>query len=374
MAVLTDQLIDNLIDNLIDQLIDQHCHLVFAGELDQPAFEQLCTEAGTPAPAGTSHADSQLGLAVRRWCAPVLGLEPHSPLPAYLQRRAELGAAEASRRLLRAAGLSGLLVDTGLTGDGFVDLGWLGEAAAAPVREVVRLERVAEQLAGWRPAEFPDAYRAALASAAAGAVAVKSVLAYRHGFDIEPARPADAEVAAAAGRWHGGRLTDPVLLRFVLWCGVDTGLPVQVHCGFGDRDLALPRANPALLQPFLALAEPAGCPVVLLHCYPYHREAGWLASVYGQVHVDVGLTLSHTGARAAAVLGEYCELAPFGKLLFSTDAYGLAELYPVGAAQFVEAITAVLGSWLRAGAISAADAERFAAMVAAGNARRLYGL
>ena len=364
-------------DGLVDGLVDGHCHLVFAGELDQPDFEQLCTEADTPAPPGTSHADSQLGFAVRRWCAPALDLDPHSPLPAYLRRRAELGSVEANRRLLRAAGLTQLLVDTGIAGVGFLDPAGLSAAAAVPVREVVRLESVAESLvATSSPAAFPDAYRAALRSAAASAVAVKSVLAYRHGFDIDPTRPAERAVVEAAARWlaGGGRLADPVLLRFVLWCGVDTGLPVQLHSGFGDRDLALPQANPALLQPFLTEAEPAGVPIVLLHCYPYHREAGWLASVFGQVYVDVGLTLSHVGARAAAVLGEFCELAPFGKLLFSTDAYGLAELYLVGAAQFREALDAVLRSWRERDAIGAPDAERVAAMIAAGNARRVYRL
>jgi predicted TIM-barrel fold metal-dependent hydrolase len=115
-------------------------------------------------------------------------------------------------------------------------------------------------------------------------------------------------------------------------------------------------------------------PVVLLHCYPYHREAGWLASVFAHVYADIGLTMSHVGARAAAVLGEFCELAPFGKLIFSTDAYGLAELYLVGAAQFGHAIEGLLGGWRRDGALSAPDAERFASMIASGNARRVYRL
>src|SRR5256884_226200 len=85
------------------------------------------------------------------------------------------------------------------------------------------------------------------------------------------------------------RLDEPVLLRFVLWCGIDRGLPVQIHTGFGDRDLRLGAADPALLQRFLAAAEPSGVPIVLLHCYPYHRSAGWLAQVFPQVYVDVGL-------------------------------------------------------------------------------------
>jgi len=45
-------------------------------------------------------------------------------------------------------------------------------------------------------------------------------------------------MAEAAGRWLAGieqggsvRVTDPVLLRHLLWTGVERGLPVQVHTG-----------------------------------------------------------------------------------------------------------------------------------------------
>jgi predicted TIM-barrel fold metal-dependent hydrolase len=156
----------------------------------------------------------------------------------------------------------------------------------------------------------------------------------------------------------------------VLWAGVGTGLPLQVHTGFGDRDLALRTADPALAQPFLAAVR---VPVVLLHCYPYHRQAGWLAQVYPHVSVDVGLTVGHLGVRAGAVLGEYFELAPFGKVLFSTDAYLLPELYLVGAAQFRHALRGLLDGWLRDGAVPAADVERIEGLVGSGNARRVYG-
>jgi len=160
----------------------------------------------------------------------------------------------------------------------------------------------------------------------------------------------------------------------VLWCGVDRGLPVQIHTGFGDRDLRLAAADPAVLQPFLAAAEPRGVPIVLLHCYPYHRQAGWLAQVFPHVYVDVGLTVGQVGARADAVIGEFCELTPFPKLLFSTDGYALPELYLVGAAQFRRSFGRLLRAWVAEGAMPAGDAVRVAGMVGAGNARRLYRL
>ena len=298
----------------------------------------------------------------------------------YLARRAELGPEDVAHRLLRAAALSHVLVDTGLDGPALAPPGDVARAAGAEFREVVRLERVAERLAerGVSPAGFASAYVAALAKATVGAVAVKSVLAYRHGLHIDPARPALSEVRTAARRWLARpgppRLDEPVLLRFVLWCGIDRGLPVQIHTGFGDRDLRLAAADPALLQQFLAAAEPSGVPIVLLHCYPYHRHAGWLAQVFPQVYVDLGLTVAQVGARADAVVGEFCELAPFGKLLFSTDGYGLPELYLMGAAQFRHSFGRLLAGWVADAAVPATDAARVATMVGSDNARRLYKL
>ena len=83
---------------------------------------------------------------------------------------------------------------------------------------------------------------------------------------------------------------------------------------------------------------------------------------------------SAPGARAAAVLAEILELAPFGKILFSSGAHGLPELHVVGARLFREALARVLGGWVAEGAWSLADAQRVAGLIAAGNARRVYGL
>jgi hypothetical protein len=362
------------------RLVDGHCHSILAGAPDPAAFALAASEADVAPPPGISLLDGPVGLAIRRWCAPVLDLPAGAPLEVYLARRAELGAEEVRRRLLQAAALSHVLVDTGLDGPALAPPAEVARAAGAEYHEVVRLERVAERLAdrGVSPSGFAAAYVAALKAATADAVAVKSVLAYRHGLLIDPARPAPAAIRTAARRWLArpgpARLDEPVLLRFVLWCGIDRGLPVQVHTGFGDRDLRLVAADPALLQRFLAAAEGSGVPIVLLHCYPFHRQAGWLAQVFPQVYVDVGLTVAQVGARADAVIGEFCELAPFGKLLFSTDGYGLPELYLVGAAQFRHSLGRLLTGWVADGAVPAADAARVAEMVGAGNARRLYGL
>ncbi len=358
-------------------MIDQHCHSITLADLDDAAFASLLTESDRPPAPGTSPFDSSLGLAVRRWCAPALGLPAHAPMADYLARRRELGPAEAARRLLATTGISHCFVDTGLTaaaGHPLLPMATLTELSGAQVREVVRLESIAEPIdapaAGWAAA-----VEAALRTAAASAIAFKSVLAYRHGLAIPAECPHPAEVTRAAATHHPGRrLTDPVLLRQLLWTAVDLGLPLQLHTGFGDPDLTLHRADPSLLTDFIRAVEPTGTPLVLLHAYPYHRQAAWLAQAFPHVYADLGLTLSYAGPRAATVLGEYLELAPFGKLLFSTDAYGLPELYAVGAAQYRHALARLLTDWQSDGACTAADADRITRLVSSENARRLYGL
>ncbi|MEU4300403.1 amidohydrolase family protein [Kitasatospora aureofaciens] len=364
-------------------LVDHHCHSVVAAELTDDALAGLLTESDRPPAPGCSPFDSALGLAVRRWCPPVLGLPAHAPAAEYLARRRELGAAEATRRLLAAARLDTCLVDTGLTaaaGRELLPLTELAGATGAVVREVVRLESVAETVASGAE-DWPRAVGEALAAAATGAVAVKSVLAYRYGLAVPAERPARPAVVAAAGaRLRDGRarLADPVLLHHLLWTAVDVcaelGLPLQLHTGFGDPDLTLHRADPSLLADFVRAAEPSGVPLVLLHGYPYHRQAAWLAQAFPTVYTDLGLTASYTGPRVAAVLGEMLELVPFGKLLFSTDAYGLPELFSVGAAQFRYGLGMLLSDWQAGGACSAPDARRLARLIAADNARRLYAL
>jgi predicted TIM-barrel fold metal-dependent hydrolase len=356
-------------------LIDPHCHGVGGGALDRAQLESFLTESDRPPPAGCSTFDSSLGLAVRRLCAPTLDLPAGADPTAYLERRAELGPEEANRRLLRAAGLEGMLVDTGLRGGGLLDPAELGRLSGAVTHEVVRVESLAEAVAarGVGAAEFVSAFAAALAEHATSAVAFKSIIAYRHGLDFDPRPPSPAEVARAADRWlarGGGRLDDAVLLRHILWEAVGTGMPVQLHTGFGDPDEDLRRCDPALLTEFLRACEGTGSSILLLHCYPYHRQAAYLVSVLPHVYFDLGLTIPYVGRRAAAVLAEALELAPFHKLLYSSDAHGLAELFLAGAAGFREA----LGDVLTALGLTDSDRDRIADMIGRGNARRVYGL
>jgi len=359
-------------------LVDHHCHGLITRDLDRPEFESLLTEAAAPSALGGSLFDSQIGFALRRHCPPLLDLEPHADPDAYLERRAELGAAEVNRRLLAATGTQTFLVDTGYLPEPITTPAELAALTGGQGREIVRLELVAAEVLEQAGAgAFPEAFRTELARRCATAVGVKSIAAYRAGLALGGQRPTDLAVTAAADRLlkaGSTRVADPVLHEFLVWSGIDLQMPVQFHVGYGDADTDLHRGDPLLMTDLLRATEPHGVPIMLLHTYPFHRNAGFLAQVFGHVFADVGLATHNLGARSSALIPELLELAPFGKVLFSSDAFGLAELYLLGTVLFRRGLGGYLQQGTDDGAWTAADAQRVAAMIGSGNARRAYRL
>ncbi|GAA2796759.1 amidohydrolase family protein [Saccharopolyspora taberi] len=358
-------------------LLDQHCHGVRDADLDRVGFELLMTEGDLP----RAPFESMLGVTLRRLCAPVLDLAPHAAAEDYLTRRRELGWREVTRRLLRASGTTTWLVDTGFATAELTGLAEFGELAAGSVREIVRLEAVAEDVAatGVAAGGFADAVERELRARAADAAGLKSVVAYRTGLEVPERRPSPATVACAASRWlsaGGGRLADPDLLGWLVHLGAEIGaelaLPLQFHTGFGDPDLHLLGADPARLTGLLKSTRDTGVTVVLLHCWPYHRNAAYLAQVFPHVLVDLGLTIPHVGARAAAVLAETLEIAPWRAVCYSSDGYGLPELHHLGAVVWREQCGRLVDQWIAEGVLTSGDAERLVAGIAASNAARAY--
>ncbi|WP_405139858.1 amidohydrolase family protein [Sphaerisporangium sp. NBC_01403] len=364
-------------------LVDHHVHGALRGPVERPAFEELITESDRPIPQWMTQLDSQLGFAIRRHCAPLLGLEPSASADDYWAARSAVAPGELAGTFLRASGTDHWLVETGYKGDQILSPAEMASASGARVDEVVRLEAVLEELAGTAPSAggLRDGFREALRQRTRGAVGLKSIVAYRYGFDFDPARPTDAEVRKAAGDWlreigkgAAPHVDDPVLLRMLLWEGVETGLPLQLHTGYGDPDVELHRSDPLLLTRWLKAVEHTGSDILLLHCYPFQRNAGYLAQVFPHVYFDVGLAINYTGARSDAIVAESLELAPFAKVLYSSDAWGPPELHYLGALLWRRGMTRALTAWVEEGEWTPADAVRVATMIGRSNAARVYGL
>ncbi len=355
-------------------LIDQHAHGCWLSAGDRSRFENALNEANVaPLADFDSGFDTQLGFAVRAHCAPLLGLAQHAEPEDYWERRSQHTEAGLARIFLRAAGVSDWLIDTGYA-EGVADVAHIAEVSANRTHEVVRLEQVAEQAAD-SPGDYASAFEQILRRRTQTAVGTKSVLAYRDGFDGDLTEPSAAEVASAAARWRddgGRRVTDRVLLRFGLHQALRVGKPLQFHVGFGDRDCDLHKANPLLLLDFLR--QSGDTPIVLLHCYPYEREAGYLAQAFNNVYLDGGLSTNHLGARSPAFIARLLELAPFRKIIYSSDGFGPAELHYLGTRLWRNGIQRVLGRFVADGDWSASDAMRVVDLIARRTAARIYRL
>ena len=223
------------------------------------------------------------------------------------------------------------------------------------------------------PADFADVVRERLR--ASDAVGAKSIAAYRCGLGLP--RPEPDRGRAATAPLAGGR-PDPVGgpggERWLAWTAVEVGLPLQVHVAYGDSDLDLADCDPLRLTAFLRATQDRGVPVLLLHNYPFHRNAAYLGQVFDHVYMDVGLATHNTGALSASLMREALELVPFGKLLFSTDAYGLAELYLLGSDALPARADAGPRRAGRRRRAARPDADRVARLVGHENARRVYRL
>ncbi|MHB2018160.1 MAG: amidohydrolase family protein [Candidatus Xenobia bacterium] len=249
------------------------------------------------------------------------------------------------------------------------------------VRRIVRLEQVAERLMAQIQefSEFVEAYRQSLLERTPDTVAFKTIAAYRCGLSLPMATAQEAEAVFKASReTQAKRLTNPHLIGFLLTQALDVAsydsVPIQVHTGFGDQDLHLTYANPLLLRPWMEDARWGQVPFVLLHAaYPYVREAAWLASILPNVYVDIGLAVPSLSVQGMqAIVRMLLELAPYTRVLYSSDAGAIPELYYLAARWGRRVVGDVLEKSVEMGELATPEAEEIARRVLLDNARVLY--
>lgn len=366
-------------------ILDQHCHPLLRESSRFTAVEyQRFFSESAEAEMHERHAPTTIFF---RWAlkeiAAFLGCAP--TVAAVLTARAADGADALADRMLRAANLSMLLVDHGYqTGD---SLSHAELAAQLPCRlaTILRLETLAQDLIV-RHETFDQAIDDFVATVerarASGHVGLKSVVAYRSGLAVR--ETARSEAAAAFGpvkerARHAGRvrLADKPLNDYLVHRALEIAerqeMPVQFHTGFGDGDLDLLTANPLHLRPLIERYRRV--PFVLLHAsYPYVREQGYLAAIHPNVHADLGLAVPYVAANIPALLRDALALAPTSKLLFSTDAYSIPDIFWIAARWGRWGLGVVLHEMIGHGALAADEALDVARQILGGNAARLYGL
>lgn len=367
-------------------LLDHHAHGVTSSNLDFNQFQAAFSESRLPPPDGTSEFHKPLGLMIRRFCAPILDLHAFVSGEEYVARRLELGAVEVNTRFMRAGGFERLLIDTGYKTDTLLNVEQMAGLAEVPTNEVVRIEAVAEDVVrcGVDAARFANTLRERLLERSRDAIALKTIVAYRTTFKLDQTAPKEHEIVKAAGCWLAEidrtgtvRLSDPIIERATLWAAGEIcrqrRFPLQVHSGLGI-DANVSARDPLHFTDFIRYMQDWSVPIMLLHNYPFIREAGWLSNVYQNVYVDTGVVQNYSGPSSARIIRESLETASFSKILFSSDAVMVSELYYLGALLFRRAMRKVLDEWLQDGVIATKDADEIIESIACRNARNIYNL
>ncbi|XP_063947520.1 protein fluG [Daucus carota subsp. sativus] len=367
------------------EIVDAHAHNIVALHSSVP-FLNCFSEATGDALSFAPHT-----LSFKRCLRDVSELYgSESSLHAVQQYRNSSGLDRISAMCFQAARISTLLIDDGIESDKKLDIEWHNKFVPKTGR-ILRIERLAEQILDdgsadgiiWTLDTFMRIFLGKLNSLADKVFGLKSIAAYRSGLKIntnvtlEEAQEGLTEVLRAGNpvRITNKHLIDYIFMRS-LEVAVSYDLPLQIHTGFGDKDLDLRLCNPLHLRSVLEDKKFSKCRIVLLHAsYPFSKEASYLASVYSQVYLDFGLAVPKLSVHGMITsVKELLELAPIKKVMFSTDGCLFPESFYLGSKKARDVVFSVLRDACADGDLSISEALEAVKDIFADNAKQFYKL
>lgn len=288
--------------------------------------------------------------------------------------------------LWNAAGIQSLIIDDGFNSSQCLSITDLASLAKRPVFLCRRIEPILEELiTGCATlAEVVDLLPKYLAQDNLNQlVSLKTICGYRGGLAINVISQQEAKISF--NQLKNGlkanlplRITaSPVYHYLLLHCleiAAQYGLPVQIHTGIGDDDADLVACNPALLQPIFRSNLFAPVNFILLHCYPYVREAAFLASLYPNVFVDLSLSVSLAHSQAAILIAEALGIAPITRILAGSDGHSIPEAHWFGAMSWKHGLAQVLSQLITNSYCSEQEADWIAKRILKDNTTELYRL
>ncbi len=96
--------------------------------------------------------------------------------------------------------------------------------------------------------------------------------------------------------------------------------------------------------------------------------------MYANVFMDISLAIPQVAADIPTLVRASLSLAPTSKVLFSTDAYSIPEIYWIAARWGRWGIGMVLDEWIKQGMITANEADEIAHQMLHRNAESIYGI
>jgi predicted TIM-barrel fold metal-dependent hydrolase len=280
-------------------------------------------------------------------------------------------------RLFGDAGIDTLLVDEGGSG---ITLAELGTIVPVRLRRVARSDNFIRDLLAEKDTwtAFFQGYQAALEAAIVdGAIAFKSVIAYRTGLDVQPVSVDEARRNFEASRGDVESTQKPFrdfLLCHTMDVARQRGLWIHIHAAVGDPDIVYARANPALLYPLLHSERFRTNKVVLVHGgWPWVGEAAAMVAILPHVYLDVSEGTIFGMPNIRQRIFEAIEACPYSKILYGADG-SVPEALWIVAKRYKAVLARVLEELVAEGFCSRSEAYKMARCILSDNAARLYGL
>ncbi|XP_016543410.2 protein fluG isoform X1 [Capsicum annuum] len=365
------------------EIVDAHAHNLVAIDSTFP-FINCFSEADGDALSHVPHT-----INFKRSLKEIAGLYGSNiSLHAIQESRQRFGLESSTALCFKAAKISVLLIDDGIEFDKKLDIKW-HRSFVPTVGRILRVERVAEKIlekgsnGTWTLGSFMEIFTEELKSVADTVFAFKSIVAYRSGLAINTEvteKEAEEGLHDVLCAGHPIRISNKNFIDYIFLHALKVAqsydLPMQIHTGFGDKDLDLRLANPLHLRNLLEDKRFMKSRLVLLHAsYPFSREASYLASVYSQVYLDFGLAIPKLSFHGmVSSVKELLELAPMNKVMFSTDGYAFAETFYLGAKKAREVVFSVLRDACVDGDLSIPEAIAAVKDIFAENAKQFYKL
>jgi len=366
--------------------VDHHVHAPFkrAHEIPLDDFRRPFTEASIPA-VWMENISTLIGY---QWMVRELArlLHCEATEDAVLAARNGMTVVPYHRLLADAANLGACYDDDLFAAGQCYPIDVWSEVIRRPVERVLRVETFVEQ--GYaNVSTLDDALERLtreITSPARRLVSLKSIAGYRTGLAFDPPSAAQRQAAATAYRelrdnalrGDSGRIADKALVDTIVWTALEAAapqaLPMQFHVAFGDDDIIMTKNDPTLMRALFAHEPFRAVPLVLLHCYPFHRQAAYLACTYPNVYADLGLTIPIVGPGAATVLAETLELCPTRQLLASTDGHMEPEFQWFAIFVWRWALARVLGQYVEWDILDGGTALTTAHAILHSNATRVY--
>ena len=366
-------------------IIDQHAHSLVSDFMQFEAVDlRRCFTESRTMEMLQNHVHTSLSyMDMLRQLGYLLDVEGEEQIIALRQTMTEYDYVNS---LFDDVSLGAFIIDDGYSSGKAVSLQKLSQLTGRPVFRCLRIEAViAHAFAAAKTfAELKEKFVAMLkAEGDVPTVAFKTILAYRGGLQLlnatdELAEQDFSDLKATAGHCNSIRIERSNLYHFLLMRAFEVarelGIPVQIHTGLGDSDEDLLESNPLLLKSLFENKNFSSVKFVLLHCYPFVREAAHLAALYPNVYMDLSLACFLVSANIETMLTEAISLAPVSKILTGTDGHTAPETHWYGAFALKRGLSAVLTQLIEKDFLDCAQAMKIAADVLHGNSRQLYKL